>query len=146
VSVKFDWKVEGDEALLMASLPHHRDGIDGVSYEEAVAFKTLRGDMVGTVGSSWVLLERPTQISWSSPREISSDKVEAIRAALKEDKAFNPGPGNDPYFGGKALAKLARLALIADELGEDAWVQDMVATLKESIEPWVVGKGWSWLD
>jgi endo-1,3(4)-beta-glucanase len=44
----------------------------------------------------------------------------------------------DPYFGGKQLAKLARLALIADELGETA----TAATLRARLSPLVA----AWLD
>lgn len=124
----------------MASLPHHRDNIVGVSYEEAVVFGTLRGDMVGTVGDTWVLLERSTAINWYAPTPIPDDKLDAVRAALAEDKDFNPGAGSDPYFGGKALAKLARLVLIADELREVCWMEDMADRLKESMDPWICGK------
>lgn len=140
VSIVFSWRVEGDEALLMTSLPHHRDSITGVSYEEAVVFNTLRGDMIGTVGETWVLLERPTTVTWSAPRPIASDKVNEVHAALAADKDFDPGAGSDPYFGGKALAKLARLILIAEELREDGWVEEMTSRLKDSMDPWICGK------
>ena len=35
-----------------------------------------------------------------------------------EDVVKAHNPGDDPYFGGKKMAVLARLSLIADELGE----------------------------
>ena len=60
--------------------------------------------------------EKPTTMSWTSPRPMDDDKIDAVHQALENDKEFNPGTGSDPYFGGKAFAKLARLALIGDEL------------------------------
>ena len=62
-------------------------------------------------------------------------------SALDVDKNFDPDPvtvSTDPYFGGKQMAKLARLALIADEIGETA----TAATLRARLAPLVA----AWLD
>ena len=64
----------------------------------------------------------------------------AVRTALASDAGFVPDPAvaDDTYFHGKQLAKLARLALIADELGETA----TAATLRARLAPLVA----AWLD
>jgi hypothetical protein len=58
-----------------------------------------------------------SHIGFEASTSIASDKLEAVREALMTDIDFYPGTGSDPYFAGKAFAKLARLILIADELG-----------------------------
>jgi endo-1,3(4)-beta-glucanase len=80
-------------------------------------------------------------LGFSAPRAPVATHLAAVRAALIADASFIPDPGtvsNDSYFGGKQLAKLARLALIADELGETA----IAATLRARLTPPVA----AWLD
>lgn len=45
----------------------------------------------------------------------------------------------DPYFSGKMFAKIARLALIADELGEVAIRNNFTSKLKSYLTPWLNG-------
>jgi hypothetical protein len=49
-------------------------------------------------------------------RPIPQDKRSAILNALNADKGFTQTM-SDTYFGGKQLAAMARLVLIAEELG-----------------------------
>jgi hypothetical protein len=49
-------------------------------------------------------------------RPIPQDKLSAILNALNTDKGFTQTMA-DTYFGGKQLAAMARLVLIAEELG-----------------------------
>merc|ERR1712117_316200 len=45
----------------------------------------------------------------------------------------------DPYFGGKQMAKLARLSLIAEEMGEDGLAQQFRDKLQPVLEGWLDG-------
>jgi endo-1,3(4)-beta-glucanase len=66
----------------------------------------------------------------------------AVRTALAGDAGFAPDPATadqDPYFGGKQLAKLARLALIADDLGETATAATLRARLSPLVARWLDG-------
>ena len=63
-------------------------------------------------------MEEPlTSIAWESPNGIAPALEQDVRDALAQDVGFGVTAG-DPYFGGKQFSALARLALIADELGE----------------------------
>jgi hypothetical protein len=62
-----------------------------------------------------------TSIEWDAPRDIDADKKATILETLKQDiQQEYPDPDmNDPYWFGLKLAKFARLALIADSLGQE---------------------------
>ncbi|MGE5788763.1 MAG: hypothetical protein ACM3ZE_29500, partial [Myxococcales bacterium] len=114
IRVGIEWKTEGTGLPLMMTLPHHRARLGSAASFSALQHKTLKGMMLGLEAQRWSLEYPRDRIGWRAPRPIAADKVEAVRQALASDKAYVP-VGEDPYFGGKALAKLARLILIADE-------------------------------
>ena len=58
---------------------------------------------------------------------------------MKTDANFSPTVTTDPYFGGKQLAKLARLVLMAREQGENALASSMTSTLAAAAAPWLDG-------
>ena len=101
----------------MMALPHHLDTLTSPTLP-ALSYKVLKGAMVGVTGDTWEFRESLTPITWSAPRPVPEENIEDIRAALAEDVVKAHNPGDDPYFGGKKMAVLARLSLIADELGE----------------------------
>jgi endoglucanase Acf2 len=67
----------------------------------------------------------------------------AIQAALKVDIKYKP-PANymagagDTYFSGKMLAKLARILLVAEEVGgaDEADFNKALDTLRKGVEVW----------
>ena len=86
------------------------------------------------------MTEPLTTITWSAPRPIQADKIQDVRNALYED--INKGVvADDTYFGGKQMAAIARLALIADELGETVLAETYRTNLKRYIEPWLQNSG-----
>lgn len=137
-AVRFDWRKAGSGSLLMMALPHHIDLLDG-GERTNLRQRTLRGDMVGIVGDSWSLAETLVPISWAAPTGIDPDKVADIEAALSVDAAQSPA-GRDPYFFGKQIAKLGRLALIADEIGEAATASAVRERMKSYLDPWLEGR------
>eukprot|EP01137_Pigoraptor_chileana_P028599 Opistho-2@12720 len=108
------------DGLLLTALPHHVDVLPSASIVSGLSYSTIRGAAVGAVGSVWTMTEGLTTVAWSSPRSIPSDKLSAISAALTYDVGNITMTKGDTYFGGKEVAKYARLALIADETGASA--------------------------
>jgi endo-1,3(4)-beta-glucanase len=131
----------GTGTLLMAAMPHHMGRLVSPA-TTSLAFHTLRGALTGVEGSTWTMtLPLPT-IGWTAPRPLAASRVAAVRAALLADASYAPDAtavSVDPYFGGKYLAKLARLALIADELGETATAVTLRARLAPLSAAWLEG-------
>ena len=92
--------------------------------------------MIGVVGNSWIMKEPLTPITWGAPREIDADKVENVREALNGDIGMGVY-ADDTYFGGKQMAALGRLALIADELGETDLAGQYRDNLLKAMESWL---------
>ena len=95
--------------------------------------------MVGIKGHVWTFNEPLTTITWRAPNGNQTDKIADIRTALQEDVANTGCCKDDPYYGGKEMAKLARLALIADEIGEIELAQKARDRVKPFIEGWLGG-------
>jgi len=135
--LEFQWKVEGGGDLLMMALPHQQDII--TNSVTAHKSKVLKGMMVGYTGNTWTFNTPLTTITWGAPRPLPAGKDSAVRAALAGDIAGVSCCGDDPYFGGKQMAVLARLAIIAEELGEAALAQQARDRVKPFIEGWLGG-------
>ena len=104
--LEFQWKVEGGGDLLMMALPHHQDLLTNSA--TAHKSKVLKGMMVGYTGNTWTLNTPLTTITWGAPRSLPAGKDDAVRSALAGDIANVGCCGDDPYFGGKQMAVLAR--------------------------------------
>jgi endo-1,3(4)-beta-glucanase len=133
--IQFDYITEDNSAPLIMTLPHHRDTMTGVNYVMQNAFITMKGRMSGIVAKSWKLNEKLTAISWGAPRPIPSQYTAAIRQALQQEQGMTQ-QAQDTYFGGKNLAAMGRLALIADELGETGIASGIRGRMKASLERW----------
>ncbi len=136
-SLVFDWETTGDGDLLQMALPHHLDVLAGAN-STALIRNTIKGDMVGIVGDRWSMPLPLASIAWSAPRPVAGDKTEAVRSALAQDIATAVVAG-DPYFGGKQMAALGRLALIAEELGENALAATYRTNLAQALESRLYG-------
>jgi endoglucanase Acf2 len=72
-----------------------------------------------------------------------------IKAALKADFASDKFVSDTSYFGGKKLAKLARMAEIADSIGEQGLRDTYVQALKTKMIDWLTytkGEGDTYLE
>jgi endo-1,3(4)-beta-glucanase len=122
--------------LLIMALPHHVDCLaSGNTKVLAGSYQTMKGLMTGFVGSVWRLREALTPVVWSAPSGVPASKKQDIINALNGDQ-YARGQSLDPYWGGKSLAKMARLALIADEVGQTAVAASIRANLKADLAPW----------
>jgi endo-1,3(4)-beta-glucanase len=139
------WKRAGAGPLLMATLPHHRasiaSGASGATGAPLASFAipTLRGRMGALAGDTWLFSNELVAADWGAPRPIDPARREAVRAALAADRNAQTA-AQDPYFYGKQIAKLGRLALIADELGEAATASAIRDRMKGSLDPWLEGR------
>ena len=121
----------------MMALPHHMDTLQNP--QTGHTLEVLKGIMVGVTGDVWNFNEPLTPISWGAPRTVPTDKIGDIKAALQQDIPNVACCSDDPYFGGKQMAVLARLALIADEVGDDALAQQARDRVKPVLQGWLGG-------
>lgn len=136
-TMTFNWETTGSGDLLMMALPHQMDiPLSGVRVTSTVV-NGMKGDMTGVVGDSWSLTENLTPIEWDSPTDIDPARMDAIRNALNEDVNLHDVAPGDPYFGGKHMAKIARMALIADEMGEADLAQRFREKVRPMLESWL---------
>ena len=135
--LSFHWETSGSGELLVMALPHQMDTITNPATPHTLS--ALKGSLVGVTGEVWEFQEPLTTISWGAPRAVPQDKVADIRAALQHDIPNEPLPGDDPYFGGKKMALFARLALIADQIGETGLARQARERVRPFLEGWLGG-------
>ncbi|WP_437315206.1 glycosyl hydrolase [Sorangium sp. So ce385] len=141
-SVRFVWKTEGEGDLLTMALPHHQERLEMAKGAD-IAYPTVIGKMKGISGASWELVYPLSTIGWDSPRRVSDEWGEIVADALEEERSFTPKQdvaGVDPYFGGKQIAKLARLAQIAEAVEKEDLAEELRARLKSQLNPWLNGE------
>lgn len=136
-TITFNWESQGSGPLLMMALPHHLDVLVN-PVTAGVVYNTLKGDMTGVTGLSWIMEEPLTTIGFEAAQPIAPDYEQAVRSALAADVGFGVTAG-DPYFGGKQFSALARLALIADELNEPGLASQYRTTLGNALENRLAG-------
>ncbi len=137
-TIEFQYKKVGSSPLLLFALPHHLQSMDPSSIvytNPMIQMKTIRGQANLIIGDTWVLKEKLTNIGFYSKYLIPNNEKENLKAALLADRNQMP-VASDPYFYGKQIAKLGRLALIADELGETAVASQIRSNMKQSLNVW----------
>jgi endo-1,3(4)-beta-glucanase len=93
------------------------------------------------VGDLWKLQYNLLQVGWhyTLVDKLSTSQLDEIAKHLIQDVKSIPPNAVDPYDFGKQLGRMARLALIADNLGIADARQQAVATIESSILPWLQG-------
>jgi endo-1,3(4)-beta-glucanase len=92
------------------------------------------------------LVEHLHRVSFSAPRTPRLDQQTIIRTALDTDihyelpSNYMRGAG-DTYFSGKMLAKLARILMVAEEVGypNHEYFNEALTRLKQGVEIWLNG-------
>jgi len=136
----FDWNVVsmtgGEPGVpLLCALPHHTPVL-AESAMTAHAYPTIKGDMHPVSATTWHMTEALTTIGFESPEGIAPSLEQDVRDALEADVNW-PITAGDTYFGGKQLAAVGRMAVIADELNETALATSYRSTLAASLHPWL---------
>eukprot|EP00903_Cladosiphon_okamuranus_P005442 g5427.t1 len=153
VEMKYEWAKDGFGDLLMMALPHHMDMLDrigdGVEVALADSFQSIKGPMTGIVGSVWTMRDNLTDITWTArtPLEEAALTIDdpllalswekRMRDALAGDLLTTLPTAPDVYSFGKEVARMARLALIADELGDPASREAALTTVSVYLTPWM---------
>lgn len=144
-SLEYKWEKKGMGDLLMLAHPLHLRLLsrDRVTVLENLKYKSIDGDLIGVVGDSWVLRPNPISVTWHSMGGgIKKDSYPEIIDALSKDVeslGSTPITTSSSYFYGKLIARAARLALIAEEVGYVDVIPAIRRFLKDSIEPWLDG-------
>jgi len=139
-SLRYEWKAEGEGTLLGMALPHQLDTLQVSKGTRltSLSYASLKGHMRAVVGEAWDMLEVLPSIGFGAPRPMAAHRMPAVRAALQAD-INKPVGAPDPYGGGKELAALGRLVLIADELGELATAASLRTRLGGLLDGWFSG-------
>ncbi|GJM98961.1 hypothetical protein PR202_ga16015 [Eleusine coracana subsp. coracana] len=144
--LEYTWRKSGPgELLMLAHLLHLRllrnDG--GVKVKLALddfRYCSIDGDLVGVVRDSWVLHTDPVSATWHSTHGVSEDGVAEVMAALRKDVdalTSTPITITSPYFYGKTIARAARFALIAEEVGCPGVIPAVHRYLKSTVTSWL---------
>ncbi|CAA6670077.1 unnamed protein product [Spirodela intermedia] len=144
--VRYRWEKEGSGDLLLLAHPLQLrllsgDEGGGASVLSDFTYRSLDGDLVGVVGSEWLLKTDPIRVAWHSTRGVAEDGRQEVIAALCKDagELLKPIATTSSYFFGKAAARAARLALIAEEVSFPEVIPAVASFLKENISPWLDG-------
>lgn len=135
VSITYTLTTAGTGNLLMGYLPHHQDMLSSPTYQDP-SWTTIKGVLKTIEGTTQTFTQTLPTITWKAPRSIDADKVDEVTAALAEDYDITVTP-LDPYFGGKAVAKLGRLALIADELADSSKASTIRTNMETAMAEWI---------
>lgn len=136
--------------LLMLALPHHMEVLTNPNKNDALSINirqilhpiwTMKGKMTPVIGSIWTLQYTLFNPGWNydlEGRVIPTNNLNIIGQALQFDVLSVPPYASDPYTFGKQCARLASLALIADNLGIADARQRAIAKLENTMTPWLV--------
>lgn len=137
--------------LLMFALPHHQERMrrtvqSSNMVQTAGCMPTIHGIACPAIGGSWSMVEHLHRTSFHSSTVPRDEMLPDLLAAAKNDLLFRlpdnymRGAG-DTYFSGKLLARMARIVLIADELGlsQTADFAGAVHHLRAGVEIWLNG-------
>lgn len=135
--------------LLMYAIPHHQERMTTLPDSTNQVLRvgcvpTLHGQACPVLGNRWALLEHLHRVGFTAPRPPRPEMLPAIRAAVETDinfaMPFNYQIGaGDTYFSGKMLAKLARILVVAEEVGytDKAKFDQALARLRSGVEIWL---------
>nr|XP_043635004.1 probable endo-1,3(4)-beta-glucanase ARB_01444 [Erigeron canadensis] len=143
--VEYKWEKKGWGDLLMLANPLHIRLLDDdcdVKVLDDFKYNSIDGELVGVVGDSWVLETDPVSITWHSIKGVRLEAYPQIIDALVQDVNdldSNAIETTSSYFFGKLVARAARLALIAEEIGYLDVIPKIKRYLKDTIEPWLDG-------
>lgn len=161
-TVRYGWSTEtldgsaatGNRLLMTAFDQLHLKSMPGAS-TVALKYRSNFGMMTGVVGNSWTqtlkipgVLQESTQAEqlWQGTGTIKTADRADLLASLRTDAATIKGYvahcNYESYLCGKYVGNIARLVLIAAQLGDEArdTRNEMLDFLKSTLTPWFDGK------
>ncbi|MQL92750.1 hypothetical protein Taro_025377 [Colocasia esculenta] len=145
--VEYRWEKKGWGDLLLLAHPLHlrllsRDDGGVSAVLDDFKYNSIDGELIGVVGDSWLLKADPIPVTWHSIGGLSEESYPEVAAALCKDVdqlSSKPITTTSSYFYGKAVARAARLALIAEEVCLPEVIPAVRSFLKAAITPWLDG-------
>ena len=160
---KFQWTVErmdgqpaqGGDLLMMGFDATHIPSLQNPAKVDGLNYRSNFGMMSAVAGNEWIQKLTIPEIMrngasgkqlWMGSGDIKAADVDRIRKSLRDDttlltKSFLATCNSDSYICGKYLHNVARLALIADDIGEYGMRTELVDYLKASLRLWLDGIG-----
>lgn len=131
-------KVGAGATLLTHCFPHHETTLSSPTYASNFSISTIRGSLKAVIGNTWTMTKALSTITWNSPNAIDSNKLSAITTALATEKTFQAYhlDAGEAYLFGKQISRAARLALIADQVGDTAARDQIISSMKTYLNPW----------
>ena len=132
-------KIGSGSTLATYTMPHHEALLSSPTYAPNHSFSTIRGTMHAVIGNTWTLTDTLSTITWNSPNAIDTGKLSGITGALASEKTFTAAnlDATEAYTFGKQISRAARLALIADQVGDTTARDSTIATMKTYLNPWL---------
>eukprot|EP00250_Pteridium_aquilinum_P020727 c24920_g1_i1 orf=47-2338(+) len=146
--VRYTWEMGlADKRLLMLSLPIHRDMMaHNDDRRPSVAYDGIDGKMEAISSNSWLLKTSDiSSVGWHSIGGIQKAKErKEVEAVLRHDMSvLMPLPENivSAYSHGKFMARVAHMAMIAEEVGSCLdLLKQAREFLTESLTAWLEGR------
>ncbi|KAJ1983865.1 hypothetical protein H4R34_001007 [Dimargaris verticillata] len=127
--------------LLMLSLDHQQALLVNPQRVNLKGYRCIKGPLNAVAGNRWSLRYQSNPIQWFAPNAIRREDLAELQKTLEVDIAQSTSvAASDPYFFGKGIARIARLALIAEHAGRKDLIAPVVATLKQLLEPWLAAR------
>ena len=133
VRVTIDYHVRGDSGLF--ALPPH--AVPRNTPASPSVYESIQGKLTLYSGSAIEYTIPAAVIQWTAKNPIHPSKKDAVLQALQQDVATLTA--KDTYFGGKQLARVARLCLIAEELNQVEVMQKHRGWLEGKLSLWLEG-------
>eukprot|EP01041_Mallomonas_annulata_P008922 gene8922-18461_t len=146
MSLNYQYLTQGAGPLLMMALPHQLQVMSNPDSDETRAAQTIytpiysmKGKMKAIVGDSWKLTYTLVNIGWNYAvaDKLSNSQLDVIAFWLQQEVKIQIPSAQDTYGFGKELGRMARLALIADNLGIADARQIAITNLENSLNPWI---------
>jgi len=148
MTLTYQYLTAGTGPLLMLALPHHMQSMVSPDNDESRAAQLvyspiycMKGKLKAIVGDSWKMQYVLAQVGWNYALadKLSNAQLDSIAYWLQQEvKTIIPSAA-DTYGFGKEIGRMARLALIADNLGIADARQTAVSNLETSLNPWLQG-------
>eukprot|EP00296_Roombia_truncata_P000019 JP435674.1.p1 GENE.JP435674.1~~JP435674.1.p1 ORF type:complete len:687 (-),score=179.62 JP435674.1:152-2212(-) len=144
-TVSLHWTTLGNTttAPLILAQPHHQGLLSHTPIP--LKYETVTGVATGIVAHTWTWTEIHTDMSWTAPRPVKESRKADLIEALVQDAYNVTFQADDPYFLGKELSRVARQAIIAEELGQVEIALKLVDAIKAEMEPWINATNYDYL-
>jgi len=141
VTYEYTWNSVGDGDLLMGAVKHLTDIMaENTEFVATGTYSTMKGPVDLIRGNSWALSEELPTISWYAPRKIQDqEKLEEMMKRLDLDVLGQPPAAGDPYGAGKQFARMARMALIAEEYNNTEAQHTALKQITKYMDGWLTG-------